>query len=67
MAEIKQEVKTYCIHYRCDCGAGEMIPAGVVLSCHPPLYPHNCNKCGKSMTFEKRYPHYITEKLEDEK
>ena len=62
MGEIAQEVKTFKVHCLCDsCGDGEMLPTGISLCTCPPSYPHECSKCGESVTFKgKIYPVYVT-------
>lgn len=63
--EIRQEVKTYKVHYMCDdknCG-GEMQPTGLCLTSMPPLYPHTCSQCGISKNFPDTYPYIETEQM----
>jgi len=38
-----------------DCGS-VLFFSGIVLTCHPPRYPHNCNKCGVRFDLEHVYP-----------
>jgi len=41
----------------CDeCGNGEMMPTGVVLTSFPEQYQHVCNECGCVKTYNKQYP-----------
>lgn len=37
----------------CD---GEMKAGNFSYSCNPPLYPHDCDKCGRSENSHIRYP-----------
>ena len=63
--EYKVEVRVYVVHYYCDkedCD-GEMLSTGVMLTSDPPQYPHECNKCGESKTFDKVYPYTAKEPI----
>jgi hypothetical protein len=56
------------IRYICEfCNDGEMRvdTNGEVKMTNPPLIPHKCTKCGKTMYFNKQYP-YIEWVPEDE-
>lgn len=55
MKEIKKPVREYIVHAMCECG-GEFILGDMALMTYPVQYPHICNKCGASETFNKRYP-----------
>lgn len=56
MAElIKEKVQPIKVFAKCECG-GEFNPTGICLTTYPCQYPHICNKCGKSETFECTYP-----------
>jgi hypothetical protein len=55
--ENRTEVKTFKVSYICDnCGEGEMIDTGVVLTRNPMLYKHRCNKCFDVQNFPVNYP-----------
>jgi hypothetical protein len=58
MAERTSEVRTFLIERECDiCGKGDLKPAGdIVLTSHPPLFPHRCESCGASANFPEKYP-----------
>lgn len=59
MSEIKREVKTFEVRYRCDkigC-EGEQVPEGYTLLSNPPKYPHKCNQCGTGLIFKVHYPY----------
>lgn len=55
MIKKESEVKTVLTKMYCDCG-GEMLPNGNVLCSYPPLYTHECTKCGKTESYHDRYP-----------
>ena len=66
MAEIRQEVKTFVVHYLCDeCGKEAMEPdrKGVVSFVMPPAYDHTCPGCGAKATFGIEYPRIETEAI----
>ena len=54
--ETKKKVHQYEIDKKCECG-GEMRPTGLCLTMKPPLFPHTCNKCGKTETYNVTYPY----------
>lgn len=57
MAETKKPVQTVLITYVCDkCGAGEMLPTGIMQLTDPPKWPHRCGACGHEQTFYCKYP-----------
>ena len=58
MAIRKREVIPFTVDYVCDsCGVGVMHPTGISLLCSQPQYPHECDKCGESKTFNNKYPY----------
>jgi len=65
--EIKTEVKTFRIDFKCPkCDTGYLKHVGAVLTSNPPQYPHTCNnpECDYAETFMgKSYPHHITENV----
>lgn len=63
MKEIKNPIREYVVHAMCECG-GEFVPDGMVLMSSPPQYPHICNKCGASVTFNKKYPSIEYEEID---
>lgn len=40
----------------CDKCGGIMVPTGMCLMSNPPQYPHVCNGCGFTATYNKSYP-----------
>lgn len=60
------EVKTFRQEAVCDsCGKGQYLPAGnIVLTSHPPKYPHACNSCGHKAQLPDRYPQFVTRPVE---
>ena len=66
MKEVKKPVREYVVHAMCECG-GEFIPGDVVFMTYPPQYPHKCNKCGTSATFNKKYPSIEYEEIDTSK
>lgn len=55
--EIKYDVKTVEIAYRCDvCKTGEMVPTGSGYWGTPVEIEHKCNNCGHEQCFGVRYP-----------
>lgn len=65
MAEKETELRTFRVKMFCDCG-GEMKPTGMVLSSHPPQFPHQCSLCGMRATYDKSYPHLEYKVVESE-
>ena len=61
------EVKTYKNVYACPKCKTLMVFDGVVLTSHPPLYPHTCPKCGYKDNLRAQYPNltYVNGFLED--
>lgn len=68
MPEVKHEVKTYKVDYKCDvCGRGWYRPTGTVYPTYPAQYIHKCSACGAEITvYGKKYPYTLTEKIEEE-
>ncbi len=59
MPEIKHEVKTYEVNYKCDeCGQGEMESTRKKDVGFEKTYGHKFNYCGEQKSFEYRYPNY---------
>ena len=57
MPQIEVVPVATAFRYVCDeCGKGEMIYCGGLLLTFPPQYPHQCNQCGSSASFERVYP-----------
>ena len=55
--EIKKQVNTYYIIFKCDkCTEGEMIAGNLMNPSNE--WKHFCNKCENIMWFNKRYPFY---------
>jgi len=58
--EVKKEVKTFEVNYKCDeCDNGYMKFGGVVLTSYPAQYTHSCDNpdCDATMTFKgEKYP-----------
>jgi hypothetical protein len=58
MPEEKKPLKSFSIDYICDvCGKGHMRPTGVVYERMPPLFVHECDKCGQGMNLDHHYPY----------
>ena len=49
------KIKTFVLKYMCSCG-GEMIATGKLLTSYPPLYEHQCSKCGIIENLNTSYP-----------
>jgi len=67
MPTIKEvEVKTFRHEAVCDqCSNGFYRPAGnIVLTSHPPKYPHACTACGHAVYLTDRYPLLVTRPVE---
>lgn len=64
MKEEFQEIKTYRVIARCECG-GQMNPTGQVLSTYPEQYPHFCDSCGKTELYLKTYPTITYKHIEE--
>ncbi|MED1556790.1 hypothetical protein [Bacillus paramycoides] len=51
------EVHPVLARYICDsCKEGEMLPTGEWRMINPPTFEHECNKCGKKISFLEQYP-----------
>ena len=59
MAEEKHEVKTFEVDMICEkCNIGHMRPVGnIVLTTYPIQYPHECDNCGHTEIYTKKYPY----------
>lgn len=55
MKELPLLVETVLVNAECDCG-GRMVPTGMCLTVHPPLWPHKCITCGKIENLDHTYP-----------
>lgn len=57
MIERKEEVKVYVTQAICgdDCDT-VIVPTGVMLPVHPPLYEHRCPACYKRHNLSALYP-----------
>jgi hypothetical protein len=55
MIEKQFRVETYKVRAFCECG-GEFIATGLVQTCNPPNYQHQCQKCRRTSYSEKRFP-----------
>ena len=65
--EEKTEVRTFIINYKCpQYKKGYLKPGNIVLTSHPPKYPHKCDnpECDYGETFSFRYPKTVVEKIE---
>jgi hypothetical protein len=47
------KVQAFCDQSNCN---GEMRPTGTCLTTMPPIYPHQCDKCGAIESFKRTYP-----------
>ena len=58
MPEREFELRPVGVDYICDkCNTGVMELSGnMMLTTHPPLYPHQCNACGHMQNFDQKYP-----------
>lgn len=57
MPREQQPLRPILVDYHCDsCGNGHYRPTGMVLSSHPPQYPHRCDSCDEARTFHTEYP-----------
>ena len=65
--EVKKEVKTFEVNYKCDeCDDGYMQFDGIVLTSYPAQYPHSCDNkdCDATKTFRgESYPKMVHEKI----
>lgn len=53
MGERRTKMVAYRVDLTCEKCDGLMEPDGMVLTTHPPMYPHTCTKCGwKHMGYE---------------
>lgn len=56
--EVFLKVKPVKVDYLCTkCGIGYMRPTGQCYPMNPPIYPHKCNFCDWTETFQKIYPY----------
>jgi ribosomal protein S27E len=60
MSEIRYEVKTFYVNYRCEeCSNGLMNWLNTAVFTSTPItYPHRCNLCGATKVLPETYPHY---------
>jgi predicted RNA-binding Zn-ribbon protein involved in translation (DUF1610 family) len=55
--EVKREVKSYLIEFRCPkCNQADMVRKNLILTTHPPKYPHYCPSCSHELVLDKHYP-----------
>ena len=55
--EVMSEVKVFQVKMKCDkCKEGYMVRKDTILTFHPPLYSHICNKCGHASSYRRIYP-----------
>lgn len=59
MTELRTRMAPVEIDKACSCTIGRMRPTGVTLTVCPPIYPHECNRCGRRENYKVSYP-YIT-------
>ncbi len=56
--EVMSEVKVFQVKMKCDkCKEGYMVRKDTILTFHPPLYSHICNKCGHASSYRRIYPY----------
>jgi hypothetical protein len=48
---------TQVVLYCDECDGGQMKNSGVMLTTHPPWYPHQCDKCDYIQKYRKSYPY----------
>lgn len=62
--EIRKEVKTIEVDFKCPKCSGFLRPNNTILSVFPPVFPHICNNpdCDYMESFRIQYPYieYIT-------
>ena len=63
--EIYHEVKVFEVKMQCEKCNGEMEQSGNILLTNPPLYPHNCNKCGYAENYRIQYPNIAYKRIEE--
>lgn len=57
MPREQKPIRPIKVDYRCDkCDIGYYRPTGMMLTMSPPLFKHECNKCGDLATFTEKYP-----------
>lgn len=54
---IERKYIIYEVIYVCDtCEVGHMWSNNVMLTVDPPLFPHECDKCGAKANYHQQYP-----------
>lgn len=63
MTELRTPIQLVEVDKGCICNIGRMRPTGTVLTSIPPKYPHACNRCGRTETYEVSYPYQTHEPM----
>lgn len=64
MSETRTPRRPISVDYTCDeCDAGQMRSTGITLTVSPPIFPHQCDMCGRMDNFRVSYPYieYVNE------
>jgi hypothetical protein len=61
MVEIRTRLVSVEIDQSCTCVIGRMRPTGKALMSNPPIYPHQCDKCGIVVSYPVIYPTIVLE------
>lgn len=52
-------IEAEMVYLYCDECGGQMMPTGIVICTYPPMYEHQCAKCGKQEMRRHEYPRII--------
>ena len=65
MGEVRTEVKTFVVDYKCEKCGHEMKQEDIVYATYPPRYPHICHNCGHRETLDRAYPYVDYKELNE--
>lgn len=67
MGEKETKLETFRVDFICEhCGKGKMKAMRGIMDGNPPLYPHECDKCGAQMSSSIKYPDYRQREVKED-